>query len=55
MTYMSYATCLGGNSNDYGAGITHNFLGYLVTGETNSTDFPVVNSIAHPWGTTTYF
>ena len=47
VNFIGYSTCLGGSNNDYGTGITYGFLGYLVTGETNSTDFPVVNSTAH--------
>jgi len=48
--YVSYSTCLGGTSHDYGTGILPGFLGYLVTGETSSPDFPVVASTARPSG-----
>jgi hypothetical protein len=47
---MSYATCLGGSLNDYGTGIVHYILSYVVTGETNSPDFPIVNSLERPLG-----
>jgi hypothetical protein len=48
--YMSYATCLGGANLDYGTGIAHYLADYLVTGETNSPDFPVVKSSERPMG-----
>ena len=49
--YISYATCLGGSGDDYGNGIIEGITGgYLVTGTTKSTNFPLVNSTATPQG-----
>lgn len=47
---ITYTTYLGGSANDYGSGIVYYFGGYVVTGETNSTDFPRVNTQSTPAG-----
>jgi hypothetical protein len=48
--HMTYTTYLGGSANDYGTGIAHYLIWYVVTGETNSTDFPKVKSQSTPAG-----
>jgi hypothetical protein len=48
--YVSYSTCWGGSGNDYGTGILRSFMGCLVTGTTNSPDFPRLNSTQVPAG-----
>jgi hypothetical protein len=45
-----YSTCWGGSNNDYGTGIVKVFMNYIVTGTTNSPDFPRVNSTQVPAG-----
>ena len=48
---LLYSTYLGGNSNDFGVGITvDGFANAYVTGETGSTDFPTANAVQPAYG-----